>query len=133
MHDQVLSFQGLSSVNVLLITVSKSLETNDEKRLWNFRKCQLWKMRTFYKKWVIVSSSLKDGLFKNIIWNSYYTRRLTSLCLTRFSLQHKNTVPLSLQPWMFWTSDSHQQPSYWIYLYEKRHFFFKNAKIQDLR
>ena len=40
MYDQGFSFQGLSSVIFLLITVSKNLEKNDEKRLCNFRKCQ---------------------------------------------------------------------------------------------
>ena len=78
------------------------------------------KWRHSLKKSKIVSSSLKDGLFVHatadiIVFNTIF-------------FTTKNTVPLSLEPWMFWTSDSHQQPSYWIYMYEKRHFFFKNAK-----
>ena len=43
MYDQGFSFQGLSSVFFLLITVSKNLEKIDEKRLCNFRKCQQMK------------------------------------------------------------------------------------------
>ena len=68
MHDQGFSFKGLSSVDLLLITVSKNVEKKLMKKDFAiFESVNYEKSGHSLKSLKIASSSLKDGLFENII------------------------------------------------------------------
>ena len=68
MHDRGFSFKGLSSVDLLLITVSKNVEKKLMKKDFAiFESVNYEKWGHSLKSLKIASSSLKDGLFENII------------------------------------------------------------------